>query len=667
MTQSRFLFKTIIVLIFIAAFFLGCARPKYDYRCDLRPPEKHDIELLLGRPPLTLENAIEIGLTNNLEFRIYKIKKNMQNRELLARKLRMLPGLNANIRNLYQDKLRKCDVYNWKSDMNQEGYTESQLKNSSEAVLSLTWNILGTVIHHVRFGRYVMDEKNMDNYRVRQAQQLALDITEAYWQAAAVEDALDYAHVVEKRLKDIINRIAPLVSSGDLDKKDAEEADLRLRELEFTIKYLKANLSRSRMGLSYLMGLNKNVQYILARPPVKPLVTALPVAKSLDIDKLEEYALLHRPDLPERDINVLIRKQEAKITFLRLFPGFNLFAIKGNDTSRILLSDKWNSIGAGIGMDLLNIPSALIALRAHEVLDITKVRHLLMTAGVITQVHISLLDYAIKLDRFRMSEEAYIISADLLRMAHEKNSTGHLPELGLAQYLLEEMTARFRRDEAVVDLLSAHKRLCVSIGVESLTVGVGQSLGDSVTTYDDSLTSYNAQGDCSVGWAAKRWKCFNCGYIHAGSSPPQTCPICGTLGTKFREYHGDELSDWISGQPVSDSRNSETLICAERDDRFAGDASELFLWKVQIGSFNKPGKPVITHLNQIKGLELRLLDCRDVDIETVNNPRYGLVTRIRLKGLNRSGSRIMAAEMKRNRKEYWIMPRRSADWQNWED
>ncbi|MCP4345397.1 MAG: TolC family protein [Desulfobacterales bacterium] len=631
--------------------------------CDLRPPGKHGIGLLMG-PPLTLEDVIEIGLTNNLELWIHE---NMQNRELLARKLRMLPGLNANVKNLYQNKLRKCDVYNWKLDMNQEGYTESQLKNSSEAVLSLTWNMLGAVIRQVHFGRYAMDEKNMNNYRVHHSQQLALDITEAYWQAAAVEDALDYIHVVEKRVKDIINRIAPLVSSGDLDKMDAEEADLRLRELEFTIRYLKSNLSRSRMGLSYLMGLNKNVQYILARPPVKPIVAALPFVKSVDIDRLEEYALSHRPDLPEGDISVLTQKQEAKIAFLTLFPGFNLFESEYSSTNRLLLFNKWNSIGAAISMDMLNIPSALVTLKKHEnTSDITEARHLLMRMGVIAQVHIALLDYAIKLDRFRMLEQAYIMSADLLKMAREKNRTGHLPEPGLAQYLLEEMTAKFRRDEAVVDLLSAYKRLCVSIGVESLAVGDGQSLGDSVTTDDDSLTSYNDQGDCSVGWAVKRWKCLNCAYIHAGSSPPQKCPICGTSGAKFKEYHGSQFSHPDSIHPGADSRSSGVPSCAATlSDRFARDASEMFLWKLIAGFFSKSGKSA-RHLSQIKGLELRLSDSRDVDIEMVNLPRYGLVNRLYFKGLTHSEVKIMAAEMKRNSMEYWIIPPRSADWQSWE-
>ena len=35
----------------------------------------------------------------------------------------------------------------------------------------------------------------------------------------------------------------------------------------------------------------------------------------------------------------------------------------------------------------------------------------------------------------------------------------------------------------------------------------------------DDNTLYNADAELE-------WKCVNCGYIHKGKAPPQTCPVC---------------------------------------------------------------------------------------------------------------------------------------------
>lgn len=38
----------------------------------------------------------------------------------------------------------------------------------------------------------------------------------------------------------------------------------------------------------------------------------------------------------------------------------------------------------------------------------------------------------------------------------------------------------------------------------------------------------------------KKWKCTVCGYIHAGETPPEECPVCGADRSKFVELTGAE-------------------------------------------------------------------------------------------------------------------------------
>lgn len=627
----------------------------------IKPPRTINFE-----QPLTLEQAIKFALENNLELRVKDFDRQIANRETVAQKLKMLPGLNLDASYTYRDKLRKSDVYNWLEDRDVPDYTVSELKDSGRANLSLTFNVIDFAIAYVRSGAMEMKERVKDFERKRQAQQLALDVTEAYWQAAALEDALDYVHLVEAKLKSVKETIDRSVKEGQLDRMDGAEVEMRLKELELTIRQLQANLSSARLKLGRLMGLNQNVQFTLARPPIKPIVAALPHTKDLDIDALEERALTHRPELYETDLQVLIQKDDAKAAVLSMFPGLNLFAATHFDDNRLLLSNTWNSVGAGVGWQLLDIPSRYAQYQGHQkAVEMAKAQRLMMTVGVITQVHIALLDYAIKLDRFRLLEETHMLAQNLLEMATEKNKVGRLPALAVTQRQLEEMAAKLRRDEAVVDLLVAHKRLCVSIGTDPLECDemVKYASKGRVIEMIDSKYSASASGtgatttsttgskiedvDLKPSYSAgtssdtsgKMWKCNVCGYIHKGDQPPEICPECGAPKNEF-----------VPWSPESSPGTRGVMA----------DIANNYLWKVQIGSFTQPGA-ADRRLDQIKDIDLRLLDNRDTKITTF--PYRGkLYNRVRVLGLTKAEARMMSEQLAKRGMEYWIIPPNSAHW-----
>lgn len=672
---------SLLLLIGIAVTFAGCGRVlneaeladqrEQNARSDLemiKPPMDINFE-----EPLTLDDVINLGLRNNLEVRIAKLDEEIADRETLAQRLRMLPGLNADARFEYRDELRQSDVYNWQLDMDQRDYTVSELKDSFKANLSLTWNLLDTALAYVRSTASEMREQAMEKQRRRQEQQLALDITKAYWQAAALEDALDYVHAVEKELKGIKRNIDAAVVAGDMDRMDGAEIELRLKELELTIRQLQANLSTSRLELSRLMGLNQNVQYTLARPPIKPIVAALPHTKELDIDALEEYALTHRPELFRSDIQVMIQKEETKTAFLSLFPGVSFFTATHYDDNRLLYSNTWNSVGAGVGWNLLNIPSTLATLKGRKIaVNMAEAQRMMMTVGVITQVHIALLDYAIKVDRFRLLEETYQLAANLLDMAKEKSQMNRLPKLAVTQRYLEEMAAKLRRDEAVVDMMVAHKRLCVSIGVAPQNCDGNLMLAGDSSGAGYDITLETPSGFVGDGMEAEG-DSFGTTDLLAGS--PEDLGTGSGTGTDAGGFGGTPPGEdaWSDGDTYSDDfafSGTRELSPGGEDagaapltadaSGWATDASDRFLWKVQMGSFTEEGGPS-KRIDQIKNLDLRLMDNRDARIST---KRLGgkLYNRVRVMGMTESEARTLGRKLKANGMEYWVVPPTSNHW-----
>ncbi len=618
---------------------------------EIRPPSDIQFE-----HPLTLEDVIRIGLRNNLELRVRDLQREIADKETLAQKLQMLPDLTADATYSYRDKLRKSDVYNWETDTDETDTTVSELKDSFKANLTLTWNVLDTLIAYAKGSGMEMREFVLEKRKERQAQKLALDITNAYWEAAALEDALDYVHTVETRMLEIKSNMNRAVEMGQLDRMDAAEAEMRLKELELTIRQLQSNLSKARLELAQLMGLNQNVQFTLARPPIRPIVSALPHPKELDVDRLEENALTNRPDLFESDMQVRIQQVEAKAKMLDLFPGLRFFASTHYDDNRLLYSNTWNSFGAGLGWELLDLPSKIaVAKGSEKAVEMAKTQRLLLTVGVITEVHIALLDYAIKVDRFRLLEDTYKLSSNLLNMAIEKNQAGRLPQLEVTQRHLEEMAAKLRRDEAVVELLTAHKRLCVTLGMAPLecdtsVIGRGTTTGGEYSPVSTGITEETAGG------TLKRWKCTECGYIHTGYEPPSVCPVCGVGPERFVEvpFEEEDLSTrkWSGG-----SRSlppSEAAQGTAGSPGWAGGASDRFMWKVQIGSFVQPGA-AREMLDRYKDLDLMLMDARDATI-TTKRVRGKLFNRVRVRGLTQAQARQVAQALSRHGMEYWIIP-----------
>ena len=251
----------LLCMVLVSAMMVsGCAKMPTPREMEVQREEnaRQDVEIIkpsmeygnFGEEPLTLEDAVLYALENNLELRVAKLNEEIADKESLVEKLRMLPSLRADASWRRRDGLRKSDVYNWLIDEDQPDFTVSELKENSFANLVLTWNVLDTLMQYVRAGASEMQEEVLRQQRMRQAQQLALDVTRAYWNAAAVEDALDYVHVVEDNLKRVKRNMERSVSGGALDRMAAADAEMRLKELELTIRQLQANLSRERLELA---------------------------------------------------------------------------------------------------------------------------------------------------------------------------------------------------------------------------------------------------------------------------------------------------------------------------------------------------------------------------------------------------------------------------------
>ncbi len=508
-------FKTALVS-FLAVALVSCTSVvTVDLEGDRQANLKKDLQMLDPlqsvdlSEALSLNDVIRIGLENNLDLRVSRFEQEVAKDSSFADKLELLPDLDISANGDKVDKFRREGSFNPDTGVITAPSTTSRLKSNKTRSLELTWSVLDFGLSYIRSRQSQLQQEVLQMRRNRQAQTLALDLTEAFWKAALAEDALDYVRRVERELKAQRAAIEQSVSELQLDAIAAKDVEKRLVDLALSVRDLQADIANARIRLARLMGLKQNTRFVLKREAIKPLLAKFPRPDQLESDVFEEYALNNRPELFERDLGEHIQRDEARAAMLSMFPSLSFSTGRNFDGNTLLESNYWNSIGYSVGWNLLALPSQYYRAQAEEKkIGVEHAARLQLTVAVITQVHIGLLDYKIAVERFKLYEQSYGLTSELLGMTRERNAAGILSDLSVAQRLLEDMAAKLRRDQAVVDLIVTYRRLLTSsglnpdhwntalveLGIEQEQIGP-KSTGDEV---DELLESYGLEIQSSI-------------------------------------------------------------------------------------------------------------------------------------------------------------------------
>ncbi len=292
------LFPVLFVLL-LFAFSLNCVSCQKVHYDSAGSEKNMSFDYGHISDPLTMQDVIDIGLRNNLEFHIEKRFKKIQHKNFLLYKLN---GLRSDI----------CGTD-----------------------ISDTLNILDLTVSHAVYSNSEKQELP-EKLRKRQKHQLALILSESYWKNVAAADHLDFVHAVEEIIMKADREIYP--------------------SLEWIKIQLKRNISCLKTELTEHMGLGRNMQYFLARPPVRQIVSAFPQSSEIDPGLLEEYALKHRSELV--DIEIPVRRKEVREILQMLFPKIHFLSSAHNQDNRHPVCE-WSTAGGELGRCLLNLSSGI--------------------------------------------------------------------------------------------------------------------------------------------------------------------------------------------------------------------------------------------------------------------------------------------------------------------
>lgn len=428
-----------------------------------------------ARPPvpdsLGLAEAVRLGLEHNLDLRIARLQEEIDSDAARAERFRMLPALDVRADVSERNNFPVNEFQNIQTGEVDLSNTISRERNRKTVEVRLTWNILDFGLSYYRARQAAVQTEISRMDRTRQAQILAMDISAAYLKSVLAENNLAYLQRMAEELREYKETADDMVAERRLDPITAKDLERQLAALSIEASDLQAEISGMRIELCRLMGVNPMTRFALADDDdlLDRLRRMLPDPEALAPQRLERIALRNRPELYAADLRERARQDEARSALLRMFPGLRLEGALDYDDNKFLINNTWLSVGAGLVSDLLALPGQYSEWKAREKgVDRAELDRLLMTAGVIVQVHMALHEFEVKREQFRLRETAWSISDDLLSMSRERNEAGMqgFADTVVTRRMMESVVARLERDRSLVELLTAYQRLLVSMGLE---------------------------------------------------------------------------------------------------------------------------------------------------------------------------------------------------------
>lgn len=442
-------------------------------------------EPILG--PIGLYEAIARALKYNLDAKVKAIQVQLAHQQLNIAHYSLLPQISANAgfdgRNNFSGGVGQSLITGRQAV---EPFTSAD-KNITYGNLALSWDVLDFGLSFVRAQQAADNVMIAEEEKRRIAVRLVQEVRSAYWRAVSAErvlpriqllnesvtKALDSAQViVDRKLQ---TPLTPLVYQRDL------------LNLQREVRKLFRELSTAKTQLASMMGVPPGTPFDLVMPPSAASVPAI----NLDGQKMEEQALLLRPELRAIDYKKRINAKEVKAVFLELFPSLKVSFGGYYNSNSLLLYQNWLGYAAQVSWNLLSVfrtPAKLKAIEAHgQMLD---AQSLALSMSILTEVHVGAAQFVHAKEEY---QDAWNYQrAQTAIGQHTKNlwTTQRTNDLTLIREQLNDVAADVRLDAARSGLETAYATLMASLGEEAVPISMGEQsvaqLADSIRRYWES-------------------------------------------------------------------------------------------------------------------------------------------------------------------------------------
>ena len=413
---------------------------------------------------IDLYTAIALAIKNNKELKIKLLESALANRQLEKIKFEMLPSIATNAGYSASENYTATSSATVTGDVAGSmgtSYSTSRQRDVNTQDIGFTWNALDFGLSYIRAGqnsnRYLIAEE-----MERKAEHnIVREVVKSYWNTLSADKLIRKYDPLLIEVDKALNNSQKIEELLLTKPMDALLYQKELLDIQRALQSQKQIFIDSRIQLGVLMGLLPNQKYKVV--PTNDPLTVL----DMNLKGMEEYALVHRPELIESHYEEIISVQETKASMASLMPGLNFNAAWTHSSNDYLMNKTNFEYGSTMGANLLNIYLYPKIKKFNETnTEVIKEKRLALSMAVLSQVHLANIDYAMALEEYDTAERYYQVSRKITQQIKNAQKIARFGNLELIREQASLLVAELRYDIAYSKLQHAIGKIYASVGLD---------------------------------------------------------------------------------------------------------------------------------------------------------------------------------------------------------
>ncbi len=455
------------MMVTAATLLSSCNCPDYSNMCAIRQANSQtDLDVLysdvdLPNRPLTYDDIIDITMQRNLNMAVKAQEYAIQQEITTRQRFRMLPGIKFN----FEQSGRNENTASSSQSL-QPGVPPAPLSISSQQYvqrwdMNLVWNLLDFGLSYYRHRQECNRTMIAQLEYQRLKQNTIVDVSRQYWKGIASKMAMEDSRSLIDKSELQQSNIRRQMESKVISEIQGLRNENQLINIHAQLQGYEKEYHSAKYELAILMGLPPSIDFELAS--VSNLRTDTIVG---NLDELEQYALLNRPELFSADLDEKIRVDEVKAAILQMFPGVELFGGPYHDSNSFLLFNNWLAAGVRATWNLLDSPGfAQEKIIGDKRICLARKNRLQLSVGIMAQVHLAYHVYQDNLVSYMLAKDLESTNKRLLFAAQNEQKQGKLHEADIIKYEAELLFSQINTLKAYGEMENALEQLNNAIGM----------------------------------------------------------------------------------------------------------------------------------------------------------------------------------------------------------
>ena len=424
---------------------------------------------------IDLYTAIALAIENNKDLKVKLLETSLANRKIEDVEFEMLPTMAANAGYTGSDRYKTTASATVPStDLAGSigsSYSTSRDRDVSEQDIGFSWNALDFGLSYIRAGQSSDKFLISKELEKKAANNITKDVIRAYWNALSAEKLIKKYDPLLIKVNNALNDSQKIEELLLQKPMDALLYQKELLDIQRALQSQKQSFINAKIELGALMGLLPNEKFVLVQTdqPLNEL--------NMKLKHMEKHALVNRPELIENHYEERISIAETKAGMRSLLPGLNFNAAWTSSSNDYLMNKTNFEYGSSIGANLLNVFRAPRLKEVNEMnTEIIKEQRLALSMAVLSQVHISNIEYQMALEEYETADRYYDVSRKITEQVRNAQKIARFGELELIREEASLLVAELRRDIAFSKVQFSVAQVYTSVGVdvttrESLQIG----------------------------------------------------------------------------------------------------------------------------------------------------------------------------------------------------